>query len=115
MTGSDVPIRIVVSTAANPGQARRLAWALVEERLAACVTFLAGAESIYRWNEQIETAEEVVLLIKTADRKLDALEKRLKELHSYETPEFLVLNAEGGSAEYLAWIESAIRQPPGEI
>jgi periplasmic divalent cation tolerance protein len=101
-------VRIVLTTTANPGAASRLARTLVEERLAACVTILPGALSIYRWKGQVETADEVMLLLKTTEDRLAALEKRLKELHSYETPEFLVLKIEVGSEEYLAWLRDSV-------
>jgi len=107
-------IRIVLTTSSNPGAATRLARTLVEERLAACVTMMPGATSIYRWKDKLETADEVVLLIKTTNEHVAALEKRLKELHSYETPEFLVLKVEGGSEEYLAWLTSSVGGRQGE-
>jgi len=106
--------RIVLTSLGSAKDASRLARTLVEERLAACVTVLPGAVSIYRWKGQVETADEVVLLIKTTNEQLAALEKRLKELHSYETPEFLVLKAEGGSEEYLAWLRNSVGGSPGE-
>jgi periplasmic divalent cation tolerance protein len=108
MTDSPTSIRLALTTASNPGAASRLARSLVEERLAACVTVLPGATSIYRWKGQVEVADEVVLLLKTTEEQLPELEKRLKELHSYETPEFLVLKVEGGSEEYLSWLASAV-------
>jgi periplasmic divalent cation tolerance protein len=114
MTDSPTPIRLVLTTASSPGAASRLAHMLVEERLAACATIVRGATSIYRWKGQVETADEVVLLIKTTEEHLGALEKRLKELHNYETPEFLVLKVEGGSEEYLAWLTSSVGAPQGE-
>jgi periplasmic divalent cation tolerance protein len=100
--------RIVLTSAGSARQAGMLAQALVEARLAACVTVLRGAESVYLWKGQIESANESVILIKTTEEQLEALEKRLRELHSYETPEFLVLKVEGGSAEYLAWLTSSV-------
>jgi len=112
MPESSTPFRIVLTSAGSTRQASHLAQSLVEERLAACVTVLCGATSIYRWKGQIESANECVLLIKTTDELLPALEKRLKELHSYETPEFLVLKVEGGSAEYLAWLKSSVGISP---
>jgi len=114
MTDSATPVRLILTTAPNRAEARRMTWTLIEERLAACVTFLPGAESIYRWKGQLETADEVVLLLKTTEEHVAALEKRLKELHSYETPEFLVLKVEGGSEEYLAWLKSSVGVPKSE-
>jgi periplasmic divalent cation tolerance protein len=114
MTDPSSKARIVLTSAGSAKQAGRLARALVDERLAACVTLLPGAVSIYRWKGQVETADEVVLLIKTTEEQVEALKRRLKELHSYETPEFLVLKAEGGSEEYLSWLKSSVGVAPDE-
>lgn len=96
--------RLVLTTAANPEQAQRIAHALVEERLAACVTLLPSVRSIYRWEAKIEDTTETLLLLKTGVEQLAALEARLRALHSYEVPEFLVLEAAAGSSAYLAWM-----------
>jgi periplasmic divalent cation tolerance protein len=101
--------RIALTTAVTAEDARRLGRALVEERLAACATIVPGVESIYHWEGRIETAAETLLVLKTAAEKIEALEARLKELHSYETPEFLVLEVERGSRAYLEWIEASVR------
>lgn len=100
--------RIVLTTAATRDDAERLARTLVEERLAACATLLPGAESIYRWEGKVESATETMLLLKTEDAQLAALEKRLHELHSYTTPEFLVLRVDGGSQAYLDWLSECL-------
>lgn len=102
---------IVLTTADNPKEATRLARTLVEERLAACVSMIPAVQSIYRWKEQIEASTETMLLIKTGPGQLAALESRLHELHSYETPEFLVLKADAGSQPYLDWLQSCLREP----
>jgi periplasmic divalent cation tolerance protein len=91
------PVRVVLTTAANPDEAARLGRALVEERLAACASLIPGVESIYRWQGKVETAAETLLLLKTGPDQLEALEARLRELHSYETPEFLVLKVDAAS------------------
>ena len=101
--------RIALTTAATAEEARRLGRALVEERLAACATLVPGAESIFHWEGRVETAAETLLVLKTAAEKIEALGARLKELHSYETPEFLVLEIERGSGAYLDWIEASLR------
>jgi periplasmic divalent cation tolerance protein len=98
--------RIVLTTTASPEEANRLARTLVEERLAACVTLIPGVQSIYRWQGEIETSTETLLLLKTGAGQLSALEARLHELHSYQTPEFLVLPVESGSSPYLEWLYS---------
>jgi periplasmic divalent cation tolerance protein len=96
--------RIVLTTASSAEEAERLARNLVEERLAACATLIPSVRSIYRWKDAIEDATETLLLLKTGNEQLAALEARLRELHSYETPEFLVLNVESGSRAYLEWL-----------
>lgn len=96
--------RIVMTTATDQQEALRLGRTLVEEHLAACATAVPGVQSVYRWKGEIETAGECLLLIKTAVGRLAALEARLHELHSYDTPEFLVLPVAAGSAGYLAWL-----------
>jgi len=105
------PIRLVLTTTANPEEAARLGRTLVEERLAACATLIPGAQSIYRWQGEVETATETLLLIKTGSEQLAALEARLHELHSYQTPEFLVLKVDAASQPYLDWLEESLRQP----
>ncbi len=102
--------RIVMTTVASPEEAARLARTLVKERLVACATLIPAVQSIYRWQGQIETSQEILLLLKTAADRLPALEARLHELHSYQTPEFAVLAIESGSHPYLAWLEASLRE-----
>ena len=101
--------RIVMTTAASSEEAERLGRTLVEERLAACATLVPAAQSIYRWQGQIESSQETLLLLKTTADHLPALEARLHELHSYQTPEFVVLAIESCSQAYLAWLEANLR------
>lgn len=101
--------RIVFCTCPNAESAERIARALVEERLAACVNAMGGLVSTYRWKEAIEVDDEVLLLIKTTADRLDALETRLIELHPYEVPELLAIEPVAGSARYLAWLERETR------
>ena len=102
--------RVVLTTAANPEEAGRIARILVEERLAACATLVPSVQSIYRWEGKMEEARETLLLIKTGSEQLAALEARLHALHSYKTPEFLVLKPEGGSAAYLGWMQANLSE-----
>jgi periplasmic divalent cation tolerance protein len=102
--------RIVITTVVSPEEAARLGRTLVEERLAACATLIPAVESIFRWQGQIESSAETLLLLKTAIDRLPALEARLHELHSYQTPEFVVLAIESGSHPYLAWLEASLRE-----
>jgi periplasmic divalent cation tolerance protein len=101
--------RIVLTTTATPEEAERLARTLVEERLAACATMIPAAQSIYRWQGEVESASETMLLIKTSAELLADLEARLHKLHSYKTPEFLVLRVESGSNAYLDWLQANLR------
>ena len=107
---ADCNARLVLTTASTPDEARRLGRALVEERLAACATLVPAVESIYRWQGAIETGVETLLLIKTTADCVDALKSRLHELHSYEKPEFLVLQVDAGSKGYLAWLQDAVKK-----
>jgi periplasmic divalent cation tolerance protein len=104
-------VRIVMTTVENAEEAARLGRTLVEERLAACATILPRVHSTYRWQGKIESSDETLLLLKTAIEQLPALESRLKELHSYETPEFLVLGVEAGSQSYLSWLSGSLDEP----
>ena len=102
--------RIVVTTVVSAEEANRIGRTLVEERLAACSSKLPPIHSVYRWHDQIESSSETMMLIKTSVAQLPALETRLRELHSYETPEFLVLPVESGSHTYLDWLQASMRQ-----
>jgi periplasmic divalent cation tolerance protein len=102
---------LVLSTApAAPGDdtAEQIARTLVDERLAACVNVHAPMASIYRWKGAVERDNERQLVIKTTRAVLPALEKRLRELHPYELPEFIVLAAAGGSQAYLGWVAQEV-------
>ena len=103
--------RIVLCTAGSEDEARKIARHLVEQRLAACVNTIPRIESIYRWQGKVEDSTETMLLIKTCVEQLAALEARLHALHSYETPEFLVLGVDAGSAGYLDWLMASLSKP----
>lgn len=101
---------IVLTTTSTPEEANRLARALVEEHLAACATLIPAVQSIYHWQGKVESSTETLLLLKTGPDQLPALEDRLHELHSYQTPEFLVLRVEAGSHPYLEWLQASLRK-----
>jgi periplasmic divalent cation tolerance protein len=103
------PICLVLTTVANPEEAARMGRALVEERLAACATLIPAVQSIYRWQGEVESTTETLLLIKTGPEQLDRLQARLQELHSYQTPEFLVLGIDAASQPYLDWLQESLR------
>jgi periplasmic divalent cation tolerance protein len=100
---------IVFCTCPDEAVADRIALALVEERLAACVNRLPGIVSTYRWQAEVQRDTEVQLLIKTTRERFDALHDRILALHPYELPEVVAVDIALGTAPYLAWIESETR------
>jgi periplasmic divalent cation tolerance protein len=100
---------LVLTTSGNESEARKIANALVERRLAACVNFVPRIQSVYRWRGKVETAEEFLLIIKTTKGRAAEVQFMIKELHSYDLPECIVTSIEGGSAEYLDWIADSVR------
>lgn len=94
---------VVILSTAPPGEAAGIARALVEERLAACIQ-LAAIRSFYRWQDRIEDEPEQLMLIKTRRHLADIVIARIRELHTYEIPEAIVIPIEAGSADYLAWL-----------
>lgn len=96
--------RLVLITAPDAEVGARLARALVEERLAACVNLLPGVRSFYRWQDALQEDGEVLLVVKTQQARCQALAARVDALHPYELPEVVVLPIEGGSERYLAWV-----------
>ncbi len=87
--------------------AETLARTLVSERLAACVNVLAPMQSVYCWKGVVETAAERQVVIKTKAANVAALERRVKELHPYDVPEFVVIAADSGSEAYLSWLDES--------
>jgi len=105
---SDLQVVLVLTTIAAEADGAALGRALVDERLAACVNVLPAMTSVYRWKGQVEQDREQQLVIKTTRDRLAALEARVRDLHSYELPEFLVIAADGGSEAYLQWVEESV-------
>ena len=100
---------VVLSTCGSPREAQRLAHALVEKRLAACVNIVSGVRSVYRWKDAIEDEEEVLLVIKTSRPLFEELRNEILRLHSYEVPEVIALEVVDGSEGYLAWLDLELR------
>lgn len=100
---------IVLTTIGDEAAAEVLARRLIEERLAACIHVGGALTSIYRWKGAVERETEHQLVIKTSRDRLGALEARIRELHPYELPEFIVLDVAAGSEAYLAWVEAETR------
>jgi periplasmic divalent cation tolerance protein len=95
---------VAFCTVPNRGTGERIARALVEERLAACVNLLPGLVSTYRWQGKVEQAAECLLIIKTAHSRFDTLRERIKSLHPYDVPEIIAMPISQGDAQYLKWI-----------
>jgi len=104
---------VVYTTAGSEDQAARIATALVEENLAACVNIVPGIHSVYRWKGKIEKDKEYLLIIKSAALRFDALRERIRTLHSYELPEIIAVRIEAGDPDVLAWIFAGV-SPAGE-
>ena len=99
---------VIFVTTPNNEEASRLAEALVEERLAACVNIVPAITSVYRWEDNVTRDSEVLLIIKTTEARYTELEQRIKELHSYTTPEVIAFKIERGSANYLQWLRESV-------
>ena len=99
---------LVLTTAGSEEEARKIATELVERRLAACANILPRIQSLYRWEGKVESAEEFLLIIKSTKARSAHVQAAIRELHSYDLPECIVLSIEGGSAEYLQWIEESV-------
>jgi periplasmic divalent cation tolerance protein len=97
-------IRLVLTTFANAEDAAKAVRTLVEEKVAACGTILPDARSIYRWKEAIEDAGESLVLLKTSVERFPDLEKKLRAIHPYETPEIIALDPAAVSSEYADWV-----------
>ena len=103
--------RVVLTTAATVREANRLADALVQRRLAACVNVIPNVISVYRWNGNVDRDYEQMLLIKTVDERIEELRETLSSLHPYQVPEFLVLPIDRIEGPYLDWLVAAVTAP----
>lgn len=103
------PYQLVLTTCPDEAMAETIARVLVEEGLAACVNVLPPMRSIYRWRGRVESAEELLLIIKARVDAYPAVEKRIQALHSYELPEVIAVPIANGLAAYLSWIEDPDR------
>lgn len=102
------PLLLVFCTFPNLEAAREISRTLVEERLAACVNLTAGVESIYRWEGKLESAQEVLALIKSTPDAFPRLEARLQTLHPYDVPEIIALPVDQASPAYARWVGEAV-------
>jgi periplasmic divalent cation tolerance protein len=99
---------VVYVTVGSAEEGERLANALVEERLAACVNRVGGIHSVYRWEGKIERADEELLIIKSRRDLFDRLKQRVAELHSYSVPEIVALPIVAGNESYLSWLHEEL-------
>jgi len=107
--GSRGPRLVAFSTVGKAEDAERLARALVERGLAACVNVLPGVVSVYRWKGAVQRDEELLLVIKTRGESFPALREALVELHPYELPELIAVQIAGGYEPYLDWLDASSR------
>jgi periplasmic divalent cation tolerance protein len=101
-------IRIALTTCPSLDVARDLARAIVDARLAACVNVVPGLTSIYRWQGEVQESSEVLLMMKTTAEHLPAMMDAVRQLHSYDVPEFLALNVESGNPRYIDWLFTSV-------
>jgi len=101
---SDAQVLLVMSNVPDNASAQALARTLVDAKLVACVNILPGVQSVYRWQGQIEQANEVTLLIKTTPQHYAQLQRVLVDAHPYDVPEVIALPVTGGYAPYLQWV-----------
>jgi periplasmic divalent cation tolerance protein len=101
---------IVFVTTPSSEEANRIAEAIVAQRLAACVNIVSAIQSIYRWEGKITRDHEALMIIKTTDERYTELERSVKELHSYTTPEVVALKVERGSTQYLRWLRDSVEE-----
>ncbi|MCX7975044.1 MAG: divalent-cation tolerance protein CutA [Candidatus Aminicenantes bacterium] len=105
---------LIMTTVPNEEVAAKIAQKLVEERLAACITFSSPCQSYYWWEGKITQDKEFMLFIKTKANLYPELEKRLKELHPYSVPEILAFRVDQGSESYLSWLEKETKRLESE-
>ncbi len=104
---------VVLSTCSSREEADRIAWQLVDQRLAACVSVVPGVGSVYRWQGAVERAEEVLLIVKSSRALFQPLRARIEQLHSYSTPEIVALPIVDGAEAYLSWM--AVELGPASV
>jgi periplasmic divalent cation tolerance protein len=100
--------KLVLTTTGSRDEAQKIGRTLIERRLAACVNIIPQVQSIYRWKEKIEEAQEWLLIIKTTSGAFGRVRETINEIHSYDLPECICLGIEDGSSEYLKWITESV-------
>ena len=102
-----MPEILVISTFPDIEKARQIGTILVEKQLAACVNLIPSAESIYRWKDEVETAQEVVAFIKSTRSRYPQLEAEVLQRHPYDVPEIIAVDISQGLPDYLRWISDS--------
>ena len=105
---SDPECAIVLITVGSLEEAEKIAQALVERMLAACVNIIPSITSVYRWQDEVQRDGEVLLIVKSRRDVFEHLARCVKELHSYETPEIIALPIVAGDADYLRWLNRSV-------
>ena len=100
---------LVLTTAGSKDEARKIGRALVERLLVACVNIIPQVGSIYRWEGEVEEAEEWLLIVKTTRAAFERVRDAINELHSYDVPECIAVSIESGSITYLAWLGESVK------
>ena len=103
---------VVLVTCGSAKEARRIARAVVEQRMAACANIVTSpVQSVYRWKGRVESAKEFLLIIKTTQSRFAKLKAEVKRLHSYDVPEIIALPIAAGGIDYLNWISESVKVP----
>jgi len=105
-----VPACVILITCKSGKEAAAIASSLLKKRLAACANIMPGVESGFRWNNRIERAGEVLLILKTVLSDFKRVEREAKRLHSYEVPEIIAIPIIAGSKDYLSWIRKSVNR-----
>lgn len=108
-------IYLVYCTVSNLDEARSIALAILEKKLAACCNIVPAVSSIYCWKGEIDESDESLMIIKTTQKKYEQLEKEIKMIHSYAVPEIIATKLETGSSAYVDWIIESVDKHGGEF
>jgi periplasmic divalent cation tolerance protein len=101
---------VVFITASGEEEAAKIARALVEERLAACVNIIRGVRSVYAWKGEVQDEAEALMVLKTREALFDPIKRRVRQLHSYDVPEVIAVPITRGLEVYMAWMEEVTRE-----
>ena len=104
MRKSSGKVLVILVTAVNQEEAVKIGEGMVNAKLAACANILPGIHSIYRWKGKVVKAQEVLLILKSTKLRYRALEKAIKAMHTYETPEIIALPVKDGLNQYIGWV-----------